>query len=98
MSDLGGCLAEMARVLAPGGVLVYSDVHPFGALAGWKRTFRGSDGAAYAARHHVHLYAAHQAACQAAELQIDAVREPRLEDDHPFRGFPAVLVIRAVKQ
>ena len=97
VADLTGSLGEMARVLAGGGVLVYSDFHPFGALLGWKRTFRAADGAEYAARHHVHLYHAHQAACQAAGLSIDAVREPRIETDHPYRGYPAVLVIRAVK-
>lgn len=97
VADLAGSLAEMGRLLAPGGVLVYSDFHPLGALLGWKRTFRAADGVAYAARHHVHLYEAHQAACQAAGLSIDAVREPRIDFDHPYRGYPAVLVIRALK-
>jgi malonyl-CoA O-methyltransferase len=97
VADLGQVVAEMARVLAPGGVVVYSDFHPFGALAGWKRSFRAADDREYAARHHVHLYAAHQAACQAAGLAIEAVREPLIDVDHPFRGFPAVLVVRAVR-
>jgi malonyl-CoA O-methyltransferase len=97
LADLTDSLREMARVLASGGVLIYSDFHPFGALLGWKRSFRGADGADYAARHHVHLYAAHQAACQAAGLRIDAVREPLIDLDHPYRGYPAVLVIRARK-
>jgi malonyl-CoA O-methyltransferase len=97
VADLTGCLSEMGRVLDRGGVLVYSDFHPFGALLGWKRTFRAANGDEYAARHHVHLYQAHQAACQAAGLNIDAVREPLIDIDHPYRGYPAVLVIRAVK-
>jgi malonyl-CoA O-methyltransferase len=97
LASLNGCLGEMARALAPGGVLVYSDFHPFGALLGWKRSFRAADGAQYAARHHVHLYAAHQAACRAAGLSIDAVREPCIDFPHPYRGYPAVLVIRALK-
>ena len=97
LPELTGSLREMARVLAGGGVLIYSDFHPFGALLGWKRTFRGANGTEYAARHHVHLYAAHQAACQAAGLRIEAVREPRIEGEHVYRGYPAVLVIRATK-
>ena len=95
--NLTGAIAEMARVLEPGGLLVYSDFHPFGALLGWKRSFRVAGGGEYAARHHVHLYTTHQAACQAAGLCIDAVREPRIDVDHAYRGYPAVLVIRAVK-
>jgi len=90
-------LAEIARVLAPGGVAVYSDFHPFAGLAGLKRTFRGADGGTYAAQHFVHLYADHHAACQEAGLVIDAVREPVVTFDHPWRGRPAVLVIRARK-
>ena len=97
LADLAGSLAEMGRVLAGGGVLIYSDFHPFGALLGWKRTFRGANGTEYAARHHVHLYAAHQAACQAAGLRLEAVREPCIEGEHSYRGYPAVLVIRASK-
>jgi len=97
VADLSGSVSEMARVLTPGGVLVYSDFHPFGALLGWKRTFRAANGAEYAARHHVHLYEAHHAACRAAGLAIEAVREPRITVEHPYRGYPAVLVIRAVK-
>ncbi|MEP7358867.1 MAG: class I SAM-dependent methyltransferase [Anaerolineales bacterium] len=97
VAALASVLGEMGRVLAPGGSVVYSDLHPFGALAGWKRSFRGQDGREYAARHHIHLYADHQAACQAAGLTITAVREPRIEFDHPYRGYPAVLVIRASK-
>jgi malonyl-CoA O-methyltransferase len=97
LADLSGSVREMARVLTGSGVLIYSDFHPFGALLGWKRSFRGVDGTDYAARHHVHLYAAHQAACQDAGLRIDAVREPLIDMDHPYRGYPAVLVIRASK-
>lgn len=97
LSDLAGAVAEIGRVLARNGVLIYSDFHPFGALLGWQRTFRAADGQEYAARHHVHLYEAHHAACRAAGLRIEAVREPRIETDHPYRGYPAVLVIRASK-
>ena len=33
----------------------------------------------------------------APRLVIDAVREPCINFDHPYRGYPAVLVMRAVK-
>lgn len=97
VAALAPAVAEMARVLAPGGALVYSDFHPFATLAGLQRTFKGADGRTYAVEHHLHLYSDHQAACQAAGLTIDAVREPVVEFAHPWRGRPAVLVVRAVK-
>jgi malonyl-CoA O-methyltransferase len=92
LPELGGAIAEVGRVLEPGGVLVYSDFHPFAYRAGRRRTF-AAGGRAYAVEHHVHLYAAHQAACRAAGLEIDAVLEPAAPD-----GVPAVLVIRARKR
>jgi len=94
---LAPAVAEMARVLAPGGTLVYSDFHPFATLAGLQRTFTGADGRRYAVEHHLHLYSDHHAACAAAGLTIDAVREPAIEFEHPWRGRPAVLVLRARK-
>jgi malonyl-CoA O-methyltransferase len=97
LSGLANVLGEIGRVLAPGGTVIYSDLHPFGALAGWKRSFRGRDGREYSARHHIHLYADHVEACQAAGLAITALREPRIDFEHPYRGYPAVLVIRAGK-
>jgi malonyl-CoA O-methyltransferase len=97
VSELARALAEMSRVLGPGGIVVYSDFHPFGRLAEWKRNFRAADGREYAVQHHDHLYADHHAACQSAGLTVEAVREPLIDVDHPWRGCPAALVIRARK-
>jgi len=91
LPELAGAIAEIARVLKGGGVVIYSDFHPFAYHAGRRRTF-AAGGRAFAVEHHVHLYAAHQAACRAAGLEIDAVLEPTGPD-----GVPAVLVIRARK-
>jgi malonyl-CoA O-methyltransferase len=97
VDDLRDVMLEAGRVLVSDGIIVYSDFHPFGALAGWKRTFRAENGCEYAVRHHTHLYADHHAACRAAGLVIEAVREPRIDFDHKWRGCPAVIVIRARK-
>jgi malonyl-CoA O-methyltransferase len=97
VQDLRRAMIEISRVMAPEGALVYSDFHPFGSLLGWKRTFRGSDGREYVVRHFTHLYSDHVAACAAAGLHIEEVREPQINFEHRWRGYPALLVIRARK-
>jgi malonyl-CoA O-methyltransferase len=95
--DLAGALREFARVLAPGAVALWSDVHPAGTLAGWRRDFDDGSGARLVVRQYLHLYADHVAACRASDLVIEDVREPRLVAPHPQSGWPAVLVLRARK-
>lgn len=97
VGDLGGAIAEIGRVLRPGGIAVYSDLHPAGTRAGWVRTFRGTDGRQYAVTHHIHDREAHESACRAAGLILEDTREPVIDIDHVCRGWPTVLVIRARK-
>jgi malonyl-CoA O-methyltransferase len=90
-------LAEVSRVLAPGGVLVYSDVHPAGTLAGWQRALPDAEGRVVSVVQHLHLYTDHVGACRAAGLEVEALREPRVEIESPWHGWPAVLALRAVR-
>ena len=89
--DLRAILAEMSRVLVPGGVALISDVHPFRAWGGAQRTFQAGS-RTYAIEHYIHSYADYHAACRNAGLQIDAIREAAPNDQEP----PAVLVLRLV--
>jgi malonyl-CoA O-methyltransferase len=91
VGSLAAVLAELGRALCPGGTLVYSDFHPFAALQGRTRAF-SVNGQAFLVEHHVHLYSAHQAACRAAGLEIEEVRDAMSATEPPF---PAVLAIRA---
>lgn len=98
-ANLDGIIAEAARLLRPGGLLIYSDFHPFATLAGWERSFTGENGITFKLEHYLHLYTDHQHACRQAGLVIDAVLEPRAGEHAPagFQDWPVVLVIRAVK-
>ena len=100
IADLGIVTREWRRVLRPGGVLVYSTLHPIGAELGWTRTFETPHGthtlpAAW------HSIDEHRRACSAAGLIVDALVEPRLNPGDrgpmgtPRTGVPVALVVRA---
>ncbi len=91
LPDLTLSIREIGRVLRTHGVALISDVHPFVALNGAKRTFTGENGRQYAVEHYIHLYEDYGRAAFAASLRIDAVAEPRLGQT------PVVIVYRMVK-
>ncbi|MEZ5294289.1 MAG: class I SAM-dependent methyltransferase [Vicinamibacterales bacterium] len=70
-------VAEMARVLAPGGTLVYSVIHPRGGPLGWRRTFPSPGGEAAVAGCW-HPPGAHDLACAAAGLVVERREEPHV--------------------
>lgn len=86
-------LAELARVLRPGGCVVYSVVHPIGAAQGWVRTF-DVGGRSMAVDGYWHSTDAHRKACASAGLRITAWHEPVLAE---APEHPAILVVRAVR-
>jgi malonyl-CoA O-methyltransferase len=106
--DLEAWMREVARVLAPRGVLIYSDFHPEAAAAGHARRFRDAQGAMHSVPHHLHAVAAHRRAAAAAGLTVEAVEEVRvgieLREAFPgseafyrsWQGLPVALAIRAV--
>ncbi len=90
VKNLAPAIGEMARVLRPGGQLLYSVVHPRGAAEGWSRTF-DANGRQCAVAGFWHSEYEHRGACALAGLNIDAWHEPHLGD--PRR--PVALVVRA---
>ncbi len=90
VKDLALAIGELARVLRPGGQLLYSVVHPRGAAEGWSRTF-DANGRQCAVAGFWHSEYEHRGACALAGLNIDAWHEPHLGD--PRR--PVALVVRA---
>jgi len=91
VAELELALAEIARVLRPGGRAIYSVVHPAGENAGWSRTFE-SGGRQWAIDGHWHSLVRHRHACAAAGLSMEEWREPVLPE-RPDQQ--AVLVVRA---
>jgi malonyl-CoA O-methyltransferase len=107
VGDLHAWMREMARALAAGGHLVYSDFHPSWAELGWSRTFRTAAGAMHGVSFHAHTIDDHLAALERSGLRVRAIREPRFKDDSDpgvkmFRrrwGNPRVVVVfHAVKE
>ncbi len=84
-------IAEIARVLRPGGEALLSDFHPFLALRGKQRTFHAQDGAVYAVEHYPHLASDYFQAIQEAGMSVRAMAEPRAEIDG--MSIPAVFVV-----
>jgi malonyl-CoA O-methyltransferase len=110
IADVGAWASEMARALATGGHLVYSDFHPSWAQRGWSRTFRSADGEVHDVSFNAHSIEDHLSALDRAGLRVRAIREPRFgshkDDADPgikaFRrrwGNPQVVVVfHAVKE
>ena len=107
VADLHAWAREMARALALGGHLVYSDFHPSWTEHGWRRTFRSSDGRTHDVAFEPHAIDQHLSALAGAGLRVEAIREPRLnaDDDPSIRTFrrrwgnpPIVVIFHAIKE
>jgi SAM-dependent methyltransferase len=110
IADIGVWSRELARVLAAGGHLVYSDFHPSWAQRGWSRTFRSADGAMHDLSFNPHAIDEHLSALAAAGLRVRTIREPRFSAQHDdgdpgIKAFrrrwgnpPVVVVFHAVKE
>jgi ubiquinone/menaquinone biosynthesis C-methylase UbiE len=102
-------MAEVARVLAADGTLLYSDFHPEAARAGLPRSFKDPSERTWTVPHHRYDLASQLEAAAAAGLTVDAMHEIRvgMELREPFsnsedfyrrwHGLPIVVVVRARK-
>jgi SAM-dependent methyltransferase len=78
LPEVGLAVAELARVVRPGGRVIISDVHPFIVLLGWQAQFRTASGGTGFMRLHPHLPSDYCQAFAAAGLRVRSCHEPRL--------------------
>jgi SAM-dependent methyltransferase len=94
LPELGPPVAELARVLRPGGRLVISVLHPFQAHLGWHAPFEEADGSRGFVREHPHTHADYMDAFGAAGLTARRCLEPVMGEDgvrakrRAFRHIP----------
>ena len=101
---------EVARVLEPGGTLLYSDFHPAASQRGLNRSFKDRSDRLHTVPHCCHGLDAQRHAAAAAGLTLQVVRElragiefleafPGAEEFYQRQfGTPLVLVVRASRQ
>ena len=75
VEPLERAMAELARVIRPGGQLIASDLHPQGYRQGWTRSFR-SGPQVYEIEHHSYTAEEWIAAAQDAGLDLEQLLEP----------------------
>lgn len=87
-------VTEAARVLAPGGHLVYSDFHPSWSTHGWHRTFTTADGRTFRLPFHSRTIEEHLEKLEIAGLEVLHIREPRVDG----RPSPVIAAFHASKR
>jgi len=108
-TDIHQWMSEVARVLRPGGSLLYSDFHSEAIGAGMTRSFKDTTNVTRTVPHQVYDVACQRDAMAAAGLTVETLTEIRmgieLTEAFPgservyreWHGVPVVLVVRARK-
>lgn len=79
-SDLRQAIAEIARIVRPGGHVVLTDVHPIATATGGQALFRRSDGSRGVTVNLQHWVSDYIRAFTFAGLAIEACHEPLVDD------------------
>jgi SAM-dependent methyltransferase len=90
VADPTEAVAELARVVRPGGPVVVSDFHPFMVLIGGQGGFRTEDGTPSFVTSYPHLTGVTLAAFARAGLTVRECAEPRWTLDAARVSFPGI--------
>jgi SAM-dependent methyltransferase len=90
VADIEEPIAELARVVRPGGQLVISDFHPFMVLLGGQGAFRAADGTPNFVASHAHLPSRVLAAVARAGLTVVGCAEPTWTLEAARLSFPGM--------
>jgi SAM-dependent methyltransferase len=82
VSELHAAVAELSRVLRPGGHFAVSVLHPFLSLLGWHARFTTGDRRRGFVREYPHTHADYFSAFTDAGLQVQECLEPSLTAEH----------------
>ncbi|MBV8931662.1 MAG: class I SAM-dependent methyltransferase, partial [Kutzneria sp.] len=94
VEDLAAAIAELGRVLRPGGRMVVSVLHPFQAHLGWHAPFKDGAGHRGFVREYAHSHADYIGAFSTASLRVRGCVEPRMgmaevrAKERAFRHLP----------
>jgi ubiquinone/menaquinone biosynthesis C-methylase UbiE len=80
VEDLAPVFERFARVVAPGGAIVTSDIHPMAAATGAHAFFKRADGTRGVTRNHVHWPSAYVTAAASAGLVVRRCAEAFVDD------------------
>lgn len=98
LDDLRPPVAELGRVVRPGGHVVVSDHHPGLAVTGGQALFQAADGSLAFVRQHSHLHGEYLDAFASAGLDVVRCVEPRLgPEEAAAQGMAARFIPEATE-
>jgi ubiquinone/menaquinone biosynthesis C-methylase UbiE len=98
VDDLDAAIAELARVVRPGGRIVVSDLHPTAVAVGGAAFFMDAGGGAGVVRGYRHLHSDYLRAFNRAGLVVEQCVEPLMGEDEVAMQGPATTFLPAATE
>ena len=98
VAELDAAVAELARVLRPGGRLLLSDLHPVAVAVGGAAYFQDAAGGAGVVRGYRHLHGDYLRAFKNAGLDVEQCLEPLIGHEEVQMQGPAAIFAPAAAE